>query len=154
MQPVVVTAGDLLVAGIKLRTTQRIEAVGQTAKIPALWRKFLVDKAGEQIPDRLPDPDFLAVYTDYDRDDAGPYSLVIGQKVRTLERLPKGISGIWILPGRYLRFDIAAQRGAYPAEAWEVIRRFFTLTHAYERAYTADYEVHAAAAVSICVSIK
>jgi predicted transcriptional regulator YdeE len=154
MQPVVVTAGDALVAGIKVRTTHRIEAVAQTAKIPALWRRFLVDKAGEQIPDRLPDTDLVAVYTDYDRDDAGPYSLVIGHQVQTLERTPTGMSGIWILPGRYLRFDAAAAPCAYPAEAWTEIRRFFALSHEYERAYMADYETHGADAVSIFVSIK
>ena len=126
----------------------------KTAKIPALWQRFLVDKAGDQIPDRLPDTDLLAVYTDYDRDDSGPYSVVIGHKVKTLERTPAGMSGIWILPGRYLRFDAAGPPCAYPAEAWAEIRRFFSLSHEYERAYTADYESHGTDAVSNFVSIK
>jgi predicted transcriptional regulator YdeE len=154
MKPVVVSAGDFLVAGLRVRTTHRIEAFAQTAKIPALWRRFFVDKVGDQIPDRLPDSTVLAVYSDYDRDDAGPYSMLIGHKVGTLEQTPNGMSGIWLLPARYLRFEPAGPAFEYPADAWAEIRQYFALTHDHERAYTADYEVHSAAGVAIYVAIK
>jgi predicted transcriptional regulator YdeE len=154
MQPVDVSAGDTLVAGIKVRTTHRIEAVAQTAKIPALWRRFFVDKLGDQIPDRLPDPAVRAVYSEYEREDSGPFSVVLGHQVTTLEHVPMGMSGVWLLPGRYLRFDVAGQPFEHPADAWQEIRRYFSLSHEYERAYTADYEIHGADGVAIYVSIK
>jgi predicted transcriptional regulator YdeE len=154
MQGVVVSAGDTLVAGINLRTTHRIEAVAQTAKIPALWRRFFVDKVGDQIPDRQAETAVLAVYANYEHDDSGPYSLLIGHRVTTLEQTPKGMSGIWLLPGRYLRFDAAGRSFEYPADAWQEIRRYFSLSHEYERAYTADYEIHGVDGVAIYISIK
>jgi predicted transcriptional regulator YdeE len=154
MQPVVVSAGDLLVAGIKVRTTQRIEAVAQTAKIPALWRRFFVDKVGDQISDRLPDSAILAVYTDYEQDDSGPFSVLLGHQVTTLEHVPSGISGIWLLPGRYLCFEGAGPPFQYPHDAWQEIRRFFAHSHEYERAFEADYEIHRAESVAINVSIE
>jgi predicted transcriptional regulator YdeE len=154
MHPVAVNAGDLLVAGVKLRTTHRIEAVAQTAKIPALWRRFFVDKVGDQIPDRLPDAAVLAIYSDYDRDDSGPYSFLIGHRVRTLEQMPTGMSGIWLLPARYLQFETGSRPYDYPAGAWEEIRQFFALTHEYERTFEADYEIHRPEVVTIYVSIK
>ena len=154
MHPAAVTAGDLLVAGMKLRTTHRIEAVAQTAKIPALWRRFFVDKVGDQIPDRLPDAAVLAVYSDYDQDDSGPYSFLIGHSVRTLEQTPNGMSGFWLLPGRYLQFEAAGRPFEYPAADWEEIRQFFARTHEYERTFEADYEIHRPEGVAIYVAIK
>lgn len=154
MQPVVVSAGDFLVVGVRVRTTRRIEAVAQTEKIPALWRRFFADKVGDQIPDRLADTAVLAVYADFEAGDSGPYSLLIGHRVATLERTPQGMSGVWLLPGRYLRFDTAERPFEYPAEAWQEIRQFFAISHEYERAYDTDYEVHGPETVAIYVSIK
>jgi predicted transcriptional regulator YdeE len=154
MHDVVVSAGDLLVAGIKVRTTHRIEAVALTAKIPALWRRFLADKVGEQIPDRSGDAAVLAIYTDYEREDSGPFSVVLGHRVTTLEHVPPGMSGVWLLPGRYLSIEGAGRPFEYPSEAWQEIRRFFAHSHAYERAFESDYEIHTAEAVAIYVSIK
>jgi predicted transcriptional regulator YdeE len=154
MQGVVVSAGDMLVAGIKVRTTHRIEAVAQTAKIPALWRRFFVDKVGDQIPDRLAETAVLAVYNEYEREDSGPFSVVLGQQVTTLEHVPMGMSGVWLLPGRYLCFDGAGRPFEYPYDAWQEIRQFFAHSHEYERAFEADYEIHGAEAVAIYVSIK
>jgi len=154
MHPIAVNAGDLLVAGIKLRTTHRIEAVPETAKIPALWRRFSADKIGDQIPDRSGDAAVLVLYTDYEREDAGPFSVVLGHQVTTLEHLPPGISGVWLLPGRYLCFEGAGRPLESPTDAWQEIRQFFAHSHAYERAFESDYELHGAEAVAIYVSIK
>jgi predicted transcriptional regulator YdeE len=154
MKPVVVSAGDFLAAGIKVRTTHRIEAVAQTAKIPALWRKYSADQVGDQIPDPVGDSDVLVVYSDFDHDDSGPYSVLIGRRVTTLEHTPTGMAGVWRLPGRYLRFETAGRPFEYPAEAWQEIRRFFALSHDYERVFEADYEIHNSDGVAIYVSIK
>jgi predicted transcriptional regulator YdeE len=154
MLEVVVSAGDLLVAGIKARTTHRIEAVAETAKITALWRRFSADKTGDQIPNRSGDAAILVVYTDYEREDAGPFSVVLGHQVTTLEHLPPGISGIWLLPGRYLCFEGAGRPFEFPSDAWQEIRQFFAHSHEYERAFDSDYELHGAEAVAIYVSIK
>ncbi|HUE16634.1 MAG TPA: hypothetical protein VMR25_20840, partial [Planctomycetaceae bacterium] len=56
MQPVAVATDAFLVVGIRARTTHRIEAVEQTAKIPALWQRFLVDGVSNKVPERLPEP--------------------------------------------------------------------------------------------------
>jgi predicted transcriptional regulator YdeE len=154
MKSVVVSAGDFLVAGVKVRTTQRIEAVAQTAKIPALWRRFLVERVGDQVLDAIGDPELVAVYTAYDHDDSGPYSVLVGRRVTTLEHTPAGMAGAWLLPGRYLCFEAAGRPCEYPAEAWQEIRRFFALSPDYERTFDTDYEIHAAQSVAIYVSVK
>jgi predicted transcriptional regulator YdeE len=156
MHPVVVATDAFLVVGIKARTTHRIEAVSQTAKIPALWRRVSVEDISSQIPARLSDPAVIVVYADYESDDRGPYSLLIGHKVRTLDHTPRGMAGVSVPAGRYLCFTFA---GPLPgagtsATAWQEIRQFFDLSHEHERAYTSDFEVHGPDEIKIFVAVK
>jgi predicted transcriptional regulator YdeE len=154
MQPVVVATDAMLVVGIRGRTTHRIEAVGQTAKIPALWRRFFVDNVASQIPGLLPDPAVIAVYSDYENADWGQYSLLIGRKVQSLDHLPKRIFGELVPAGPYLCFTVDGPSREAPNAAWLEIRKFFERSHEYERAYTTDFEVHGDDQVSIYVAMK
>jgi len=154
MQPVVVATDAMLVVGIRVRTTHRIEAVAQTTKIPALWRRFSVDKVVAQIPQRLPDPAVIAVYADYESADRGQYSLWIGHKVQSLDHVPKGLSGVLVPAGPYLCFTIESPMCEAPSAAWRAIQEFFVRSHEYERAYTTDFEVHSADQVAIYVAMK
>ena len=65
MEPVAVAADSFLVVGIKTRTTNRIEAAPETAKIPAHWRRYLVDKIGTAVTDRVSADEVIVVYTDF-----------------------------------------------------------------------------------------
>jgi predicted transcriptional regulator YdeE len=154
MQPVVVAADAFPVVGVKTRTTHRIEAVGQTARIPALWRRFFVDDVSAKIPERLSAADIVAVYTGYENDDRGPYSLLIGRKVGTLDQIPKGMAGVLVPAGRYLCFTAKGPSPETPIAAWQDIRQFFSLSHEYERAYTVDFEVHRPDAIEIYVAVN
>lgn len=69
------------VIGISVRTTNEN---GQSAKdIEALWGKFWGEEIQNQIPNKIND-DIYAVYTDYETDFNGPYTLIIGLTVSTL----------------------------------------------------------------------
>lgn len=154
MQPVAVATDAFLVVGIRVRTTHRIEAVEQTARIPALWRRFSVDDASTKITERVSDPSVIVVYVDYENDDRGPYSIVIGHKVRSLDPTPPGLAGMRIPAGRYLCFTVDEPLPAAPPAAWQEIRQFFQLSHDYDRAYTVDFEVHRANATDVCIAVK
>jgi predicted transcriptional regulator YdeE len=154
MQPVAVATDAFLVVGIRARTTHRIEAVEQTAKIPALWQRFLVDGVSNKIPERLPEPAAIAVYSEYENDDRGPYSLLIGHKVRTLDQTPKGMAGVLVPAGRYLCFTVIGPLPDAPRASWQEICRFFDLSHEYERAYTIDFEIYRPDEIEIYVAVK
>jgi len=154
MEPVTVATDAFLVVGIRARTTNRIEAVAQTAKIPSLWQRFFADNIESKIPERLAAPEIIAVYSDYERDYQGPYSLVIGKKVRTLDRTPKGMVGVLVPAARYLRFAPENSTPEAVIETWHEIWRFFEFSHEYERAYMSDYEVHGPDETAIYVSVK
>jgi predicted transcriptional regulator YdeE len=154
MEPVAVASEAFLVVGIKTRTTNRVEAFSETARIPALWRRFRDEKFGEAIPDRLPVGEVVAVYTDFANESRGAYSLVIGRKVRTLDRTPPAMAGVAVRGGRYLCFPIEDRTPEGVHRAWDEVRRYFLYSHENERAFATDFEVHRAESSEIYVSVK
>ncbi len=154
MHPVAVATDAFLVVGIKTRTTNRIEAIPQMAKISALWRRFIVDDVSSQIPARLADPDIIAVYTEYESDHNGPYTLIIGHKVRTLDQTPAAMGGVLVPAGRYLRFLAEGPMPQALIDAWLEVWQYFDLSHEYERTYTTDFEVHHPNDVEIFVAVR
>jgi predicted transcriptional regulator YdeE len=154
MQHVCVATDAFLVVGIRTRTTNRIEADPQMARIPVLWRRFHDEEVPSKIPDRLPDSDIIAVYTDYDSELRAAYTLVVGHKVRTLDRSPKGMEGVIVPTARYLRFTATGPQPQFLIAAWTAIWQFFERSHEYERAFTTDYEVHRRDEVEIYVAVR
>jgi predicted transcriptional regulator YdeE len=154
MEPVAVASEAFLVVGIKTRTTNRVEAVSETARIPVLWRRFRDEKFGEEIPDLLPADEVVAVYTDFEDESRGAYSVIIGRKVRTLDRTPQAMAGVAVRGGRYLCFPIEDRTPEGFHRAWDQVRRFFLYSHENERAFAADFEIHRAESSEIYVSVK
>jgi predicted transcriptional regulator YdeE len=154
VQPLVVEAGAFLVVGIKTRTTHRIEAIAHTARIPALWRKFAAESVSAKLRDRVADPTVIGVYSEYKDADRGPYSLLIGHKVRTLDDPPPGMSGVAVPAGRYLLVTATGSIAEPPFAAWQEINRLFALSHEFERGYTIDYEVHHSDSAEIYVALR
>jgi predicted transcriptional regulator YdeE len=93
------------VVGVAARTTNRAETDPAVAKIPGLWQRFFSEQ--EQIPGRL-DPDVVyGVYTAYDSDHTGEYSLIVGAESAPRRSCRKGSypwrflqAGIWSSPRR------------------------------------------------------
>jgi predicted transcriptional regulator YdeE len=155
MDPTAVATGAFLVVGLRTRTTNRIEAVPETAKISSLWRKFYGDGVSDRIPDRLSEAtEIVAVYFDYESDHRGQYSLIVGHKVSSLDRAPKEMGGVLVRAGRYLRFPVEGPMPAALIEGWQAIWQFFEVSHEYERAYATDYEIHRPDGVEIYIGVK
>jgi predicted transcriptional regulator YdeE len=155
MDPTAVATSAFLVVGLRTRTTNRIEAVSEMARIPVLWRKFFADNVSDSIPARIPDSaDIVAVYSDYESDHRGQYSLIVGHRVSSLDHIPKGMGGLLVRQGRYLRFPVEGPLPSALIEAWDAIRQFFDLSHEYERAYITDFEIHRPNDVEIFIAVK
>jgi predicted transcriptional regulator YdeE len=155
MDPTAVATGAFLVVGLRTRTTNRIEAVPETAKISSLWRRFYADGVSARIPDRLAESaEIVAVYFDYESDHRGQYSLIVGHKVSSFDRTPQELGRVLVRAGRYLRFPVEGPMPAALIKAWQEIWRFFEVSHEYERAYTTDYEIHRPNDAEIYIAIK
>jgi len=130
------------VVGLAVRTTNAAEADPASARIPGLWRRVLEEGVPQRISGRTRPGVLAAVYTAYDTDERGPYTLVVGAEVDADAPLPPGLTAITVPAARYRRF---AARGTMPAalvETWGRIWSVFARGDGPRRAFTCDVELH------------
>jgi len=142
MEPNLTARAEMKVIGVEVRTSNEREANPATARIPGLWGRFLEENLMEKIPDRKDTGVVLGVYTNYERDHTGLYSLVLSAEVTRLDCVPEGLVGLTIPAAQYLVFPA---RGPIPdaiIATWQRIWSYFASSSEYQRAYTADFERH------------
>lgn len=81
---------EMKIIGITARTDNKSEMSG-AGKIGALWQRFMQEGIQEKIPNKVNPDTILSVYTDYETDETGPYSVTIGCEVRSFDHLPPGM---------------------------------------------------------------
>lgn len=137
MQPTLVSAEPFTVSGLSVRTVNRDEADPSLAKLPGLWGTFYGQQLPGKIPNRRADSLVYGIYSDYESDGSGPYTVTAGVRVN----LPASdYSSVAVPGGRYLVFE---SHGAMPQaviDAWMAIWQWFAQTREYKRAFATDYE--------------
>lgn len=148
------TLSSFPVIGITVRTCN---ADGSAAKdIPALWDRFRSLDIAAQLPG-IAGPEVYSIYTDYEGDYTQPYTTLIGCRVKNLDHIPEGLSGIMIEGGNYEKLTVKGNlMEGLVYKAWLDIWKTDI-----PRAYKSDFEVYGAAAqnpqdaaVDIYLSIK
>nr|WP_114498352.1 effector binding domain-containing protein [Fontibacillus phaseoli] len=138
---------EIRLAGIGARTTNAAEA-GPNGCLPELWSRYYRENisavVGEENPKTL-----YALYTDYESDASGAYTVIIGHEIRETAKVRESgsESGIAIqqavIPtSDYLVFQ--SRRGPVQnvvAEAWGQIWAYFQ-DSVEKRTFTGDYEVY------------
>ncbi|MEQ8523898.1 GyrI-like domain-containing protein [Gracilimonas sp.] len=123
------------VVGISIRTTnengQAIEAIEK------LWGKFWGNEIQKQIPNKVSE-DIYAVYTEYETDFTGPYTVIIGLPVSSMENIPEDFVGITIEKATYQKFVSKGKMPEAVVNTWMEIWEHKDLN----RAYKADFTVH------------
>lgn len=123
------------VIGITIRT---INENGQSAKdLEALWGKFWNEEIQKQIPNKVSD-DIYAVYTNYETDFTGAYTVIIGLPVSSLDNIPKGFVGITVESAAYQKFVSKGKMPEAVFATWMEIWQSKNLN----RAYKADFTIH------------
>lgn len=120
------------IIGISIQTTNE-----SMADIESLWGRFW----GENIADKIPNKasaEIYAVYTDYESDHTGKYTLLIGLPVTTLDNIPDGFVGQEIAIGKYQKYTSKGKMPEAIIKTWTEIWQDSTL----KRAYRADVTVH------------
>ncbi len=123
------------VIGVPLRTAYKTAA----KDIPPFWESFLSDRIVDRIPNKKSDA-IMAVYTDYESDYKGAYTLIIGLPVLCLTEIPDGMVGITIPEGKFSHIEVKGDVKTAIPEAWQSIWDDEKLEE--QRAYTFDYEVY------------
>lgn len=157
MQPKVVTKDEIKLIGLETRTTNQQEADPTVAKIPGLWQRFFGEGMAEKIPNQVSPGGLFGTYTNYESDHTGEYSLVVAAEVGNLDTVPEGMTGLTIPSTKYLVFPVKGEMPMALVQAWGNIWNYFGNGTAYERTYTADFELYDAndpTKVDIYIAIK
>lgn len=142
MEPKVVTRNEKKVMGIEIRTSNQLEVHQSTARIPKAWQTFAEEKVLDRIPNKAHKKVLLGVYTDYESDHNGKYSLIIGTEVTSLDDIPEGMVGVTAVPAKYLEFQTEGKMPDAVISSWQSIWQYFAKHTEYQRTYTTDFEVY------------
>jgi predicted transcriptional regulator YdeE len=136
MEPETVNKPGFRFIGIEVRTNNRDEMT-PNGKIGGQWQKFYAENILSKIPGKQGNA-VLALYTDYESDQNGEYSFLIGSEVDSLANIPSGLVGKEIAASKYAIFS--SSRGPIPAIIFDVWKRIWAYKGT--RAYKSDFEVY------------
>lgn len=142
MNPTVVTRNEKKVIGFEIRTSNQLEAHQSTAQIPKAWSRFMNENCLEQIPNKSHNNIMLGLYTNYESDQNGKYSLIIGTEVSSLNEIPNGMTGISAPAAKYLEFHFEGPSSTLASGAWQQILKYFADGNDYVRTFAMDFEVY------------
>jgi Uncharacterized protein conserved in bacteria len=145
---------EMLIVGKEIRTTNEY---GKCMKeIPELWQQFELQKLGDKIPNKVKADSILGIYTDYESNEKGAYSFIVGFQVSSIEVIPEGMVSKVIPASKYY---VVTAKGKMPkkiGEAWAQI-----WNSGIDRAFKSDFELYDErynttenAEVDIYISIK
>lgn len=125
------------IVGLSVRTSNEN---GQAATdIPALWERFMAEGISSKVRNKLSE-EIYSLYTDYEKDHTKPYTTVLGYKVKDLDNIPEGLTGV-IVPGK--TFEVFTASGKLSDgivyNTWTSIWDM-----PLDRAYSGDFEVYGA----------
>jgi predicted transcriptional regulator YdeE len=130
----------MTVVGITTRTTNQAELSGES-RIAKLWERFMSERIMEKIPNAVTPGLVIGLYTDYESDDDGEYTVLLGTQVKTAERLPDGLESREVKPATYA--VIPSDTGKIPTiviGAWKKVWGMTDSELGGRRAFTADFE--------------
>lgn len=129
------------VVGISVRT---INKDGKAAKdIAKLWDDFKNNNIQDEINNRLSD-DIYCIYSDYESDKDGEYTVIIGYKVNNTNDITGEFDYKDIPAGKYYKF---VSEGTLPESVTETWKHIWQSD--IKRAYYADFEVYSPETLSL-----
>jgi predicted transcriptional regulator YdeE len=129
-------AGPIEVLGYSVRTKNADEGDPRTGKIGPLWGRIFKERILERVPGAT-GARIYAVYGDYESDENGHYTLVVGRESRHGGPVPQGMTRVSIPRASYTVFEA---RGEMPRALIETWGRVWKAQ--LRRAFTTDFELH------------
>lgn len=106
------------VMGISTRTTfvdkRYVEDLGK------LWSRFFSHPGMSLVPHRI-DSSIIAVYTDYEHEDKGEYTTVLGFPVTHVDAIPAGLVAVQIPEQTFRSFPVGSTDVQAVHAAWQSI---------------------------------
>jgi predicted transcriptional regulator YdeE len=142
VQPEFVTETEIRFIGQAVRTSNQAESNPSSARIPGLWGRFFAENIPGSIPFESEPTTILGVYTNYESDDTGEYSLIAACRVSSLDNLPDGMTGGIIPAADYLVFQAKGQMPQALIATWGSVWNYFSAPRPYRRSFTTDFELY------------
>jgi predicted transcriptional regulator YdeE len=141
MNPTFEEKDEMKLAGIYVRTSNRLESDAKTARIPALWQRFYQENVAGKIPGLVNPQVIYEAYSDYESDQDGEYTVILGGEVESIENLPEGMLAIIVPRARYIVTPATGEDvPAAVQQAWRQVWKHFESPKPYRRAYQVDFE--------------
>lgn len=139
--PPMIWLNQITLTGLQIRTKNQDEFSPNTAKLPNLWTRFYTEQITQKIPNTLSNAPIIGVYSDYESDATGHYSVTAGipvtHKIDSTE-----FNTIETQPGYYLVFEDTGTMPQVVINTWQKIWNFFESQTQYTRSYLNDFEMY------------
>jgi predicted transcriptional regulator YdeE len=140
------------ISGLSTRTSNRDEGDPSTARLPLLWGRFFGEDVQSSTPEQVPGTSVYGVYSEYESDASGAYTVTVGVSVTTPAI---GLSSATVLGGHYLVFDGHGEMPQVVIDLWKSVWGYFESHREHTRAFQTDFERYAGPRdVSIYISIS
>jgi predicted transcriptional regulator YdeE len=117
-------------AGVATRVSH-----GEPFAISQLWDRFRADQTMARIPGRANHGAIVSVYSDYESDYTGAYTLLIGYEVSPDAVMPGGVNVVDVPPQKYAVILAQGKQPESVQSAWQ-----WVWASALDRAYTVDFD--------------
>ena len=131
--------GPFYAVGVFVRTSMQQESKEETAAISKLDIHFLEHWLGGLIPNRLDRCEWLYIRTQYDSDEHGAFTYMIGHRVWKIEDVPDEMMAIEVSRRRYAVFQENRDRDYGVVEVENEIQRYFATSIHPQRAFATDF---------------
>ncbi len=134
---------EIKLIGLSVVTNNANEQNPQTAKIGSLVNDYFELAAATKIANRKHPGITYSVYTQYQSDEHGDYTYLIGEEVSSFADMPAEFQAITVPSSQYQRFT--THPGKMPSvviEAWQAIWTMSAKELGGNRRYLADFEVY------------
>ncbi|WP_019216622.1 GyrI-like domain-containing protein [Legionella tunisiensis] len=140
-EPYLIHVQNFIISGLCIRTKNDNEFDPQSAKLPKLWEQFYNQDIVKKFQREQSDLPIFGVYSNYDSDFTGFYTVTAGIEMKGKQRPPE-FNSISIETGNYLIFE---NRGSMPQaiiKIWQEIWQYFSSTRPLRRTYITDFEIY------------
>lgn len=153
-EPKMIEVAGFTVAGLSVRTLNRDEFNPDTAKLPVFWEHYVSSGQAEKTANRLPDSPIYGVYSDYESDANGFYTVTAGVQI-TQEATESGLDVIAIQKGNYLYFEATGPIPEVLISTWGRIWDYFEDNPMYRRSFNTDYELYLGPEyIAVCIGVN
>ena len=140
-EPKLICLDGFSVTGLSVRTANRDEFNPTTAKLPNLWQRFFSEQIADIIPNRIPGSPILGVYSNYESNTEGLYTVTAGVKSENQSNSSEFCT-IAVLPGNYLVFENQGVTPHIVVETWKNVWNYFESETKFTRCYKTDFEMY------------